>query len=111
MFLSRRFTGLPGAPMPRSLLYTRCTKASRYFTPMTASSQKVSKRLLSPAACRAERRLSICVDLPEPSTPEKLISTEHLGGGGVMGTAQPYLGTAPGVPVPGGVEEVPRLKA
>jgi hypothetical protein len=34
--------------------------------------------VLSPEACSAERKLSICVDLPEPSTPEKEMSKGEL---------------------------------
>src|SRR5215472_4466225 len=111
MFLSRRLTGLPRAPTPRSLLYTRCTKASRYFMPTTALSQNVSKWVLSPAACSASRRVSICVDLPEPSTPEKVIKSGDPVAGDAMNRRTPYLGTAPGVFVPGGLEDVPRLRA
>src|SRR5215469_2457534 len=78
MFLSRRRTGLPGWPMPRSLLYTLCTKPSRYLTPTTTSSQKASRRVVRPAECSAVRSVSMCVDFPEPSRPEKLISIGTL---------------------------------
>src|SRR5438270_6972238 len=44
----------------------------------TTSSQNARSFILSPAEERRSRRFSICVLLPDPSSPEKLISSGRL---------------------------------
>src|SRR4051812_20073961 len=71
-FLSRRFIGRSGLPIPFSPLKTLCPVPSRTLVSRAMSSQKRSTRYRTPCSVRNTHRLSICVVLPAPSTPEKL---------------------------------------